>query len=566
MYLFHFLRSFLPLRNPIGFGISDFIEFALALLLVGLLFAYAWTSGWLQKLSKRTAWCILLFAALPILLRLLLLQHCPVPVPSGADDFSYMLLGDTLAHFRLANPPHPLNKFFESVFVLQEPTYSSIYPLGQGILLAFGRLLFGNFWAGILIASGLLCASCYWMLRGWVSADWAFSGASLAVMTFGPLCQWTNSYWGGTLSAIAGCLVFGALPRMESRKAGAAVALGIGFAIQVLTRPFEFVLLGASVILFFVFVGKWHFAWKQVAVVTAFVAAALLVAGAHNKAVTSNWTTMPYMLSRYQYGVPGTFTFQRNAVPHRVLTPEQELDYRAQVVVHGEGTDSVSTFFKRLAYRARYYRFFLFAPLYVAMVMFVVTARTRVDWWLVGTVVLFALGTNVYGYFFPHYVAAETCLFVLASVLGLERLSKRYPQVSRLILLMCGAQFLFWYGLHLIAGENLWEAFRYEPWDFINYGDPEGRIAIQNRLIAEAGLQLVFVRYGPGHGFHEWIHNEADIDSARVVWALDLGPIEDAKLRSYYPNRRAWLLLPDARPPRLTPYPLGVNEHPETLR
>jgi hypothetical protein len=131
---------------------------------------------------------------------------------------------------------------------------------------------------------------------------------------------------------------------------------------------------------------------------------------------------------------------------------------------------------------------------------------------------------------------------------------------------MCGAQFLFWYALHLIAGENLWEAFRYEPWDFINYGDPEGRIAVQKPLDVAPGQQLVFVRYAPGHGFHEWIHNAADIDAARIVWARDLGAAEDAQLLSYYPNRRPWLLLPDARPPQLTPYPLAVSGHPETQR
>ena len=275
---------------------------------------------------------------------------------------------------------------------------------------------------------------------------------------------------------------------------------------------------------------------------------------------------MPYMLSRYQYGVPGTFTFQPNAVPHRALTPEQELDYRAQIAVHGQGKDTVRAFFERLAYRVRYYRFFLFAPLYIAIIAFLVTARNRLDWWLIATVILFALGTNIYGYFFPHYVAAEACLFVLASVLGLARVSRRSPQMSRLILLMCGAQFFFWYGLHLVAGENLWQAFRYEPWDFINYGDPEGRMAIQRQLDAAPGRQLVFVRYGPGHGFHEWIHNEADIDNARIVWARDLGQPEDEKLRNYYPNRRAWLLLPDARPAQLSPYSLALSGHPEIRR
>ena len=69
------------------------------------------------------------------------------------------------------------------------------------------------------------------------------------------------------------------------------------------------------------------------------------------------------------------------------------------------------------------------------------------------------------------------------------------------------------------------------------------------------GKQLVFVRYWPGHIFqNEWVYNAADIDGSRVVWARDLGPEEDEKLRRYLPDRTAWLVEPDARPPRLGPY------------
>ena len=63
------------------------------------------------------------------------------------------------------------------------------------------------------------------------------------------------------------------------------------------------------------------------------------------------------------------------------------------------------------------------------------------------------------------------------------------------------------------------------------------------------------MRYGPQHMFHEWIHNAADIDSADVVWAADLGDAENQKLLGYYPTRPAWLVEPDARPPRIMPYP-----------
>jgi hypothetical protein len=92
----------------------------------------------------------------------------------------------------------------------------------------------------------------------------------------------------------------------------------------------------------------------------------------------------------------------------------------------------------------------------------------------------------------------------------------------------------------------------YDTWDFVNHGDPEGRIAIDDRLAQAPGRQLVFVRYWPRHRFDAWIGNAADIDRAAVVWALDLGAAENEKLRAYYPDRTAWLLEPDARPPRLT--------------
>ncbi len=40
--------------------------------------------------------------------------------------------------------------------------------------------------------------------------------------------------------------------------------------------------------------------------------------------------------------------------------------------------------------------------------------------WVALTALIFALGTNVYPFFLPHYIAALTCLFVLMSVEGLR--------------------------------------------------------------------------------------------------------------------------------------------------
>jgi hypothetical protein len=136
-------------------------------------------------------------------------------------------------------------------------------------------------------------------------------------------------------------------------------------------------------------------------------------------------------------------------------------------------------------------------------------------------------------------------------------------EIARTIFFLCAAQFLFWYGIHLSASlsgsPRLLDALGpYETWDYINYGESQGRIAI-NRSLAEApGKQLVFVRYGPRHLFDEWIHNAADIDASRVVFAGDLGAQENETLRRYYPDRTAWILEPDAHPPQLTPYPAAT--------
>jgi hypothetical protein len=563
MFLFDLFRSFLPLHNPIGFGAADFIELAFTVLLVVIAMMFRpWIEPYARRLSVNTRWSMVLVGALPVALRLALLPHHAIPSPAVSDEFSHLLVADTLLHLRLANPAHSMHRFFETYFVLQEPTYSSIYAIGQGLVLAVGRVLFGHPWAGVALPVAAFCSLCYWMLRAWTTPAWALVGGVLAVIQFGALNQWMNGYWGGAVSATAGCLVFGALPRLrESGRRRDAALLGLGMALQLLTRPYESILLVLSVLLFFLQASR-KLA-SAVPVVVLIVVPAVAITLLQNKEVTGSWTTIPYLLSRYQYGVPTTFTFQPNPVPHRELTVEQDLDYKVQVAVHGDDRDTAGEYFNRLLQRVRFYRFFFLPPLYLAMPFFLVRLREFRFAWVAAALLIFALGANLYPYFYPHYIAAVTCLCVLVSVAGLERLSQLSIRgrpagmdAALLILFLCGAHFLFWYGLHIFDNAGFSVALRqFETWDLINHDDPEGRIAIHSQLAQAAGKQLVFVRYWPKHLFQEWVHNDADIDASPVVWARDLGAAEDEKLRRYYPDRNAWLLEPDARPPRLTPYP-----------
>ena len=524
-----------------------------------------------RGLAAKRVWCGLLLAASPVFLRLALLPHHPEPTPAGADDFSYLLLSDTLAHSRLANPPHPMHRFFEANFVLQEPHYSSIFPLGQGLFLAAGQILTGHPWAGVLLSEAALCGLCYWMLLGWVTPLWALAGGWFAVCEFGPLNQWMNSYWGGAVAGIAGCLIFGALPRLRGGGFGPAVLLGAGLGLSWLTRPFETALAGLSIMLYFLMLLRGMEARKLVRIAATVLTAAAPFAGLsllHNRAVTGHWMSLPYMLSRAQYGVPAAFTFQANPLPHRSLTPEQQLDYRAQSAVHGDGADTPARFASRLAEHIGLYRFFFYPPLYPALIAFLASLRELRCRWVLAIVLVFGLGTNFYPYFYPHYIAVLTCVFVLMSVIGLREVGRLRvggrmvgQQAVRLILLLYAAWFLLLYGVHLAGDKQLLTAIAwYDTAHFINWGDAEGRASVNQQLAQMPGEQLVFVHYAPRHGFHEWIHNPADIDHTKVVRALDLGDSENRKLIDYYPHRTVLLLEPDVWPPRLTPYRAEVPE------
>ena len=474
------------------------------------------------------------------------------------DEFGHLLVADTLRHFRLANPAHPLPQFFETMFVLQSPSYSSIYPIGQGIALAIGRMIFGNPWAGVLMSTGAFCALCYWMLRAWVAPGWALAGGLLAVFEFGPLSQWMNSYWGGSFAAMAGCLVFGSLPRLldRARKRDAAL-LGIGLGLNVLTRPYESVFLAVSVAVFFL--PAWRDAKRlmkpALIVMVALVAAAGLTA-LQNKRVTGKWTELPYSLSQYQYGVPASLTFLPDPVPHRELTPQQALEYKSQLAFRGPDRETLQSYLLRLEYRVRYYRFFFLPPLFLAIPFFLLRLREWRIAWVAGTLLLFALGINFFPAMQTHYLGAVTCLFVLVAVAGIEKIAGWNSDAARIVMSLCVAHFLFWYTLHIFDSREFSIALRpYETWDGLNHQNPERRMVVNRRLASMQGKLLVFVRYSPAHIFQdEWVYNEADLDGARVVWARDLGPEENRKLRAYYPDRQVLLFEPDGRPMKLQLY------------
>src|SRR5262249_5324471 len=137
-----------------------------ALLLAGLLACTLvpplhWRPGliaWLGAFSRRKA-AYGVVAIAPIALRLALLPWVPLSSPHTHDEYSYVLAADTFLEGRLTNPPHPYWRFFDTMQVLQQPTYASKYPPGQGMAIALGEWLTGSSHLGIWLSVSAMCVA-----------------------------------------------------------------------------------------------------------------------------------------------------------------------------------------------------------------------------------------------------------------------------------------------------------------------------------------------------------------------------------------------------------------------
>lgn len=484
-----------------------------------------------------------------------------IPQPKVHDEFSYRLMGDTMAHFRLANPTPPAWQHFETFHTNFVPSYQSKYWPGQGIVLGLGQVLFHQPWIGIYLSTALMAGAITWALQAFVPTTWAFFGGVLCVLRLCVLGYWMNSYWGGSLCALGGALCLGSAARLVlqtvNRRDAAVLGsiFGIGCSILGFTRPFEGAMFASPIAIWLVI----HLIrsaeraplFRAAMFATAIVVTSLLFLAYYNFRSTGSAFSLPYMIYERKYDFIPIFVWGKTHAAPQYLHQQMAVFYKGWSYDFYRVLETWNGFlYSQQIRRIQLWIFFvgsvLSIPLFVGGVIAIFRSRYRIVLWCAITTFV---AYSVCVYFQPHYFAAATVAVYGLIVIGLHSMwSNRSALLRCLAGAVCATALVF-------ALVDSYHSVYADPPEATN------KQLVNQWLAPVPGKNLILVEYFGSHEIHrELVFNGADFASEKILWARAMTPVEDAELCAAYPDRKFWRLQTDDKSLVLAPSSICGNQ------
>lgn len=506
---------------------------------------------WLGWILLRKSRAVLFVIAVAIVGRGLLLPIQGFPKPHINDEYSYLLMADTFAHHRPTNPTPPAWQHFETFHVNLTPTYHSKYPVSQGLVLAFGEMVFHQPWIGIYLSTALLCGAICWALQAFVPPVWALLGGLLAVLRIALFSYWMNSYWGGSMAALGGALALGSVVRLfEAGRTGRnrfwlASVFAVSLLVLATSRPYEGFAFSLPLLAYFGYQTVRASIRKEVKLsatllpVLVIGCTGIVLMGYYNQRTTGNPLLLPHILNERTYSPLPLFLWQKAKPPLTFRDPAFAKFYKATEEEYGyKKTKSISGLAGVEGRRFIFDWFFYIGPaLSFPVLLGLLSSMQQPRLRLVLIAAFFtmiALALCIYT--MPHYAAPATVAVYLFAGEGLCYLWQQGKDAERaFVVAVC---------LTVVIASLT----RQTGSAAINstFGFPDIRKQVIEQLEAKPGKQLVLVSYDLDRHYpgDELVHNGAEFNSQKILWARSKGA-DDRELCSAYGDRTFWKVTTD---------------------
>ncbi len=544
--------SFLPVNGLRMLAIETGLLVALtilAYLFLRLVPASVRYPEWLHAILDKRSRSVLLVFTVALVGRVLLLPWVSTPQPHMNDEYSYLLMGDTFAHFRLANPTPSAWQHFETFHVNMTPTYHSKYPVAQGVFLAVGEIVFHQPWVGILLSTALMCGAICWVLQVFLPPEWALLGGLLATVRFAFFSYWVNSYWGGSPAALGGALALGAVVRLfdtnQTRRHRTLIAsvFAVSLLLLATSRPFEGLALSLPLLAYFayrltrgVLRHEIQLSTALLPIVIIWIAGSLLM-GFYNRRTTGNALVMPYVLNERTYASIPLFFGQKVKTIPQAHDPVFAKYYEVEAAEHDTARAGTVPGLIGLEVRRIWSDWFFYVGVALSFPVFIgvlLCVKRRVLWLPLAVLLTTGAAVAMCSFTQAHYLSPATAAIYVLAVSGLQYLWEQRNTGERAFVVAACATVV------------IVSLTRNTPIAAMNaeYRFPNIREEVTRELKAQGGRHLVLVAYDMARHYpgDELVHNGADFSSERILWARSKGPSSDLELCRAYPDRTLWEL------------------------